>query len=110
SIEIATQAEVNTGTDPNRAVTPVTLQGKLDPFITTLEMVATDIVATINPNGMSAVDITNIDTDELEIACVGVSHNAGSSANLDLSYSIDDGTTWVAWGTISQTAASAAQS
>ena len=95
-IEIATQAETNTGTDDARAVTPKKLAAysgftAIDNRFDDIEagLVAGSSVPTTSG---SSVDFTNLDCDELHLYLNAISTVA--SATIQLAFSTNNGSSW----------------
>lgn len=61
--------------------------------------------SSISPSGTAAADITGINTDELHLVCDGLSHNDGTSRNMELYYSTNNGGAWTLAGNVASAAA-----
>lgn len=80
-IELATQAEVNTGTDATRAVTPATLQGKID----SLSLAKTYYNNAANIPAITPLTIThNLGLQNKDAFTIRVSDSSGSDIGVDV--------------------------
>ncbi len=88
-IEIATQAETNTGTDDARAVTPLKMQTRVASLLTG-KLNDYAALSPVSATG-AAIAFTGIDADDVILTNVAISHNNGSNTTFAIGYSTTGG-------------------